>query len=327
MLQATENETNEPHTSQAAYPNAHRLLRALGYQTSQRGVQLDVDGVQYILTPGIHQKDFWHGTHRNPRMFFSWFKNRRRRKLLAEPFPETWQSTLEHQVGHYAVLPESDQARLRDIVRILVAEKEWEGCRGLELTDEIRVTIAAMAAVLVIGFDDFYFEQVQTILVYPNEYVVKEERALAGGATLEEESDRLGEAHYRGPVILSWAEIRHNALEPGHGQNLVFHEFAHQLDMLNGAIDGTPVLPDVDLAQRWARIMDREYRRLRQAERHGRETLLDPYGASEPAEFFAVATECFFDAPRAMHAEYPELYDLFRDYYKQDPAGWLAFER
>src|SRR5262249_2288927 len=152
--------------------------------------------------------------------------------------------------------------------------------------------------------------------------VVKEERAIGGGATVEEESDRLGEAHYRGPVILSWDEIRGNALEPGYGQNLVFHEFAPQLHMLNGAFDGTPNLANDEPAGRWSQTMDEEYRRLQRAESRDQHTLLDPYGASDPAEFFAVATECFFDTPRAMQRVYPPLYDLFRDYYRQDPAGW-----
>ena len=260
-------------------------------------------------------------------MLFSWLRNRRRRNILAEPFPEAWTTILQEQVGHYALLADSDQKKLRDAVQIIIAEKDWEGCRGLELTDEIRVTISALAAILILGLDNFYFDNVATILVYPNEYIVKEEHALAGGATVEEESDRLGEAHYRGPVILSWKEIQANALEPGYGQNLVFHEFAHQLDMLNGAFDGTPNLQSDELAARWAKIMDKEYRRLQQAERRHRETLLDPYGATDPAEFFAVATECFFDVPRAMQREYPPLYILFRDYYRQDPAMWPSFER
>jgi Mlc titration factor MtfA (ptsG expression regulator) len=260
-------------------------------------------------------------------MLFSWLRNRRRRTILAASFPEAWQTILHERVGHYELLAGADQKKLRDAVQIMLAEKEWEGCRGLEVTDDIRVTIAALAALLILGLDDFYFDNVVTILVYPNEYVVKEERAIAGGATLEGESDRLGEAHYRGPVILSWAEIRENAIAPGYGRNLVFHEFAHQLDMLNGAIDGTPKLPTDELAQRWAEIMDKEYRRLDQAERRGRETLLDPYGATNPAEFFAVATECFFDAPRAMQQEYRKLYELFRDYYRQDPARWRPFEQ
>ncbi len=259
-------------------------------------------------------------------MLFSWLKNRRRRNILAEPFPDGWLEILHDRVGHYELLVETDRKKVRDAVQIMLAEKDWEGCRGLELTDEMRVTIAALAAILIVRFDDFYFDNVVTILVYPNEFVVKEERALIGGATVEEESDRLGEAHYRGPVILSWAEIRANAIAPGYAQNLVFHEFAHQLDMLNGAFDGRPNLRTDELAQRWAQIMDKEFRRLQDAERRGRETLLDPYGARDPAEFFAVATECFFDAPRAMQREYPSLYQLYRDYYRQDPAGWPAFE-
>ena len=260
-------------------------------------------------------------------MLFSWLKRRRRRSILAEPFPEAWESALHEEVGHYRVLSDAERKKLRNIVQIMLAEKEWEGCRGLELTDAMRVTIAALAGILILGLDEFYFDNVVTILLYPNEFVVKAERALAGGATMQEESDRLGEAHYRGPVILSWAEIRANALEPGYGQNLAFHEFAHQLDMLNGAFDGTPNLPSDDLAKRWAKIMDAEYRRLQRAEQKGRETLLDPYGAENPAEFFAVTTECFFDAPQAMRSEYPSLYELFRDYYRQDPAAWPPFDQ
>lgn len=259
-------------------------------------------------------------------MLFSWLRKRRRRNLLAGLFPEAWLTTLQDEVGHYGLLTDADQKKLRDGVQIMLAEKDWEGCRGLDLTDDKRVTIAALAAILILGLDDFYFDNVLTILVYPNEYVVKEERAIGGGATMEADSDRLGEAHGRGPVILSWAEIRQNALGPGYGQNLVFHEFAHQLDMLNGVFDGTPNLPTGELAQRWAQIMDKEYRRLQHADRRGRDTLLDPYGATDPAEFFAVATECFFDAPRAMQREYPTLYELFRDYYRQDPATWRPFE-
>lgn len=258
-------------------------------------------------------------------MLFAWLKRRRRQRILAELFPAAWQTVLDERVGHYAVLSDKERRKLRDVVQVLIAEKDWEGCRGLALTDDMRLTIAALAGILILGFDDFYFDNVQTILVYPDEYVVQQERGIGGGALMEEESERLGEAHYRGPVVLSWKEIEENARLPGYGSNLVFHEFAHQLDMLNGAADGTPVLPSDELAVRWAKTMDVEYRRLQRAERRRRRTLLDPYGASDPAEFFAVTTECFFDAPQAMRQEYPALYDLFRDYYRQDPAAWPPF--
>jgi Mlc titration factor MtfA (ptsG expression regulator) len=260
------------------------------------------------------------------RMLFSWLRNRRRRNLLAEPFPATWDTILQENVKHETVLGETERRKLRQVVQIIVAEKEWEGCRGLDMTEEITVTIAGLAAVLILGFEDFYFDNVQTILVYPDEFVVREEHSIAGNVLIEEDSGRLGEAHKRGPVILTWKEVCENGRRPGFGQNLVFHEFAHQLDMLNGEFDGTPNLPTRALRERWGRVMQHEFRRLERAERHGRRTLLDPYGLENPAEFFAVTTECFFDAPQAMRERYPELYELFRDYYRQDPAQWREFE-
>ncbi len=260
-------------------------------------------------------------------MLFSWLRQRRRRKLIATPFPEEWENTLRQSVGHFSLISAEQQQKMRDGVRVMLAEKEWEGCRGLELTDAMRVVIAASAGVLILSFADFYFDNVQTILVYPDAFVVKQEHAIAGGATIEEDSERLGEAHQRGPILLAWEDVQENARKPGFGENLVFHEFAHQLDMLNGAFDGTPNLPTRALADRWAKIMNDEYRRLQRAERRGRATVLDPYGATNPAEFFAVATECFFDAPRTMRQAYPDLYQLFRDYYRQDPAAWPVFER
>ena len=259
-------------------------------------------------------------------MLFAWWKNRRRRKITADPFPAAWESFIQENVHHDSVLSAADRKKLRQVVQIMLAEQAWEGCRGLDLTDEVRVTIAALAAVLILRFEDYYFDNVPTILVYPDAFVVTEVKALAGGATLHQESDNLGEAHQHGPVILSWAEVRANAREPGYGQNLVFHEFAHQLDQLNGAFDGTPALPTRKLQDRWAKVMDHEYRRLQRADQRGRRTLLDPYGATDPAEFFAVTTECFFDTPQAMRQEYPDLYNLFRDYYRQDPASWRPFD-
>ncbi|HZZ79071.1 MAG TPA: M90 family metallopeptidase [Gemmataceae bacterium] len=257
-------------------------------------------------------------------MLFRWWKNRRRRKILAEPFPAAWQAALVRKVGHYHVLSDAERDRLRRAVQIMIAEKTWEGCRGLELTDEMRVTIAALMAILILGFDDFYFDNVETILVYPDEYRVRQESGL-GPATIVEDSERLGEAQYRGPVLLAWNDVEEHASFPGYAENLVFHEFAHKLDLLNGAFDGTPNLQSDELAARWARVMNVEWRRLQRAERAHRHTLLDPYGASDPAEFFAVTTECFFDAPHDMREVYPELYELFRDYYRQDPARWPPF--
>jgi MtfA peptidase len=255
-------------------------------------------------------------------MLFSWLKQRRRRRILADPFPPAWQDVLDRNVAHLAWLPEAEHVLLRRATQIMVVEKSFEGCGGLVLTDEIRVTVAALASILVLGMDDCYFENVQTVLVYPEEFLVPDRQPIADDLTIEGASERLGEAHHRGPVILAWAEALDNARQPGYGQNLVFHEFAHQLDMLNGAFDGTPAIGDGALRRRWALVMDREYERLCRAADRGKESLLDPYGATDPAEFFAVVTECFFDLPWQLAERHAELYALMRDYFGQDPAQW-----
>jgi Mlc titration factor MtfA (ptsG expression regulator) len=252
-------------------------------------------------------------------MIFSWLQRRRRRALLASSFPDAWQSYLTQNVAHYTFLSTSEQAKLRDDLRIFITEKHWEGCGGLALTDEIQVTIAALASILTLGFEDEHFERVQSVLVYPEAYVVPVDQPIGSHVTLQMLQDRLGEAHYRGPVILSWNEVLAAAREPGAGVNLVFHEFAHQLDMLDGLVNGTPVLTSDELAGRWRRVMDREF----EAHRHNRHrnSLLDPYGATSEAEFFAVATECFFDRPLDLRHEHQDLYALLRDYFNQDPAA------
>jgi Mlc titration factor MtfA (ptsG expression regulator) len=255
-------------------------------------------------------------------MLFSWLKNRRRRRILAEAFPPAWQDVLHANVGHLALLPEAERDRLRRAVQIFLAETEFEGCRGLELTDEVRVTVAGSACVMVLGLDDYYFDNVQTVLVYPAEFLVPDRKPVAADLVLEGASERLGEAHYRGPVILAWAEALDNARRPGFGTNLIFHEFAHQLDVLNGDMDGTPAIDDAALLGRWSEVMDREYERLCRATDLGKKTFLDPYGATDPAEFFAVVAECFFDLPWELERRHAELYALLRDYFRQDPARW-----
>lgn len=256
-------------------------------------------------------------------MLFSWLKTRRRRKLLAEPFPPAWLDYLHNNVAHYRYLTDAEQARLRDDLRIFLAEKNWEGCGGLTMTDEIRVTIAAQACLLVLGMEHNYFDRVQSILVYPHGYRPIEDSG-HGGLVPEHPSARLGEAWYRGPVILSWSDIRHEGRHPHRGHNVVFHEFAHQLDMLDGVVNGTPPLRDADQARRWREVMTAEYQQLIRASEEGRATLLDQYGTTNEGEFFAVCTECFFDRPVDMAQRHPRLYDLLRDYYRQDPAARCA---
>jgi MtfA peptidase len=256
-------------------------------------------------------------------MVFSWLKRRRREKLLAEAFPAEWLRFLHQNVAHYDYLTEAEQAKLRDKLRIFIAEKRWEGCGGLQITDEIKVTIAAQACLLVLAMEeDDYFARVKSILVYPSGYRGPSERDGATGFVFDD--PREGEAWYRGPVVLSWADVQKEGRDPTQGKNLVFHEFAHQLDMLDGAVDGTPLLRDPQQARKWRRVMTAEYEQLVEDSEHGEASLLDEYGAKDEGEFFAVATECFFTRPVEMQRRHSRLYALLRDYYRQDPAARLG---
>lgn len=261
----------------------------------------------------------------DPMPIFSWWKTRRRKKLLAEPFPETWLGWLT-QLWFYPRLSSAQQESVRRVTRVMVAEKNWEGLRGLEMTDEIRVTIAAQAGWLTCGMTDQFFDRVQSILVYPDAYVAPGQILTKGGIVLEGESPRVGEAWYRGPVILAWDDVRRGGASPNHGHNLVLHEFAHQLDMLNGAdADGVPVIEEQERADRWLGVTEKEYQRLCRDCDAGRHTLLDCYGTTNKAEFFAVATEGFFQLPRKIQHHHPELYAILSDFYNYDPLRLGTF--
>jgi len=255
-------------------------------------------------------------------VLFDWLlrplRHARRARLLAEDFPSAWLPVLA-RLPFYAALDARGQQRVRDDTRVLVDEKNWEGCGGLELTDEIRVTIAAQASLLLLNIEHEYYRGVTSVLVYPAAYRTMPTQGPDG--VVREGQANLGEAWRRGPVVLSWDDAKRGAVDPTDGHNLVFHEFAHKLDMLDGAADGTPPLRNHGQVQRWVETMTKEFRALRAAAGSGRATVLDAYGATNPAEFFAVATECFFEKSVQLQRRHPALYDLLRDYYHQDPAA------
>jgi Mlc titration factor MtfA (ptsG expression regulator)/Zn-finger nucleic acid-binding protein len=253
-------------------------------------------------------------------MILSWLKKRHRRRLLAAPFPPDWLDHLDKNVAAYAMLTETEQARLRDDLRIFVAEKTWAGCGGLTMRDEIKVTIAAQACLLLLGIEHDYFSRVRTILVYPAGYRPAEGEIGPGGI-VHEDVGRLGEAWYRGPVVLSWESVQSGGQNARDGRNVVLHEFAHQLDFLDGWIDGTPPLTSPAQYHKWHDVMTAEYERLVKESGRNKVTLLDVYGATNPAEFFAVATECFFEKPLYMERQHPRLYEVLREYFRQDTAA------
>ena len=250
---------------------------------------------------------------------FSWFRRRRRRKLVASPFPVQWAGWLE-RLPFYAGLTADERGRLHAILRVILAEKRWEGCAGLELTDEMKVVISAQAALLLLEIEHDHYARVRSILVYPTAYGQGAPRRHQDGI-VGEGGRSAGEAWYRGPVVLSWDSALQGAVDPKDGHNLVWHEFAHKLDMMDGYVDGTPRLHRREDYKLWTRIMTAEFENLK--DRGGRRSVLDRYGATNEAEFFAVATEAFFEKSLQMEKKHPELYDLLRSYYRQDPAERL----
>jgi Mlc titration factor MtfA (ptsG expression regulator) len=252
-------------------------------------------------------------------VLFRWLRSRRRRRIAAEPMPPGWDAVLD-AIPHVPVLAAGRRGELGAAVRIFVAEKQFFGAPDLEVTDEMRVTVAGLASLMTLGMPDFHFDHVSSIILHRSIIKLPKKVPIGHGAILEDEVEELGDAWLHGPVRLMWPEIVEDLRDPWWGQNLVFHEFAHQLDMMNGDADGVPILP-ADLKKPWQSVMQREYARLTRQTRRDRQTLLDPYGTTGPQEFFAVASETFFDAPLEMRDEHPELYGLFVRYYRQDPAS------
>jgi Mlc titration factor MtfA (ptsG expression regulator) len=252
------------------------------------------------------------------------FRRRRRTRIRRQPFPPAWLAIIERNVPMYARLPANDQAELLRKVLVFCAEKNFEGAGGLEMTDEVRVTIAAQACILLLRLeDDDYYPQLKSIVVYPSAYRVPRAQQ-DGGVTHEGEAVHLGESWQHGAVVLSWNSARRGAADPRDGQNVILHEFAHQLDQEDGAADGTPELEQWAYYAPWARVLSEHYLVLRKAKNRGGKTVLDKYGATNEAEFFAVATEAFFEKPTLLQARHPELYEELARYFGQDTAANAA---
>jgi len=253
----------------------------------------------------------------------NWFAKRRRRNIVRAPFPPEWGDIVRRHMAQYRLLTSDERARLHALIQIFIAEKSWEGCGGLVLTDEIRVTVAAGACLLILNLSHNYYENVETLIIYPSDLVLPE-RKLGFFETalepLEPDGPFSGQAFEQGPLIFSWDAVRDGIRHAGSGYNVVYHEFAHKLDMLAGAADGTPRLRDRAEYQDWVKTCSREFRRLLKDVEKGKRTFIDEYGATDEAEFFAVATEHFFDQPVRLTKSAPELYRVLKEYYRQDPA-------
>ena len=261
------------------------------------------------------------GRRRRSETMFGLSKKERWAKIQAQPFPPEWSWIMARNVPIYARLSELDKAELRGLVQVFLAEKVFEGCGGQEINDEVRVTIAAQACLLLLRRDSDVYPNLITVLVYPSAYVSNMPQHSPQGIVTEGPQGRLGEAWTAGVVVLSWDDVKQGATDVRDGHNVVFHEFAHQLDTEDGSADGSPVLPARNLYSAWGRVLGEEYKALQQAAETGKKSVLDTYGATEPAEFFAVATEAFFEKPVQLKTKHPELYEELKIYYNQDPEA------
>ena len=239
-------------------------------------------------------------------------RNARRAELRKKPLPNELIGYIEKNMPYYQLLPEELKQQLHGLINIFLDEKLFEGCGGQEITDEIRVTVAAQACILLLNHPTNFYPKLHTILVYPNAYKHSKDQ---GGMTL-------GESWQNGPVVLSWDNVKHGAEDIHDGHNVVFHEFSHRLDQEDGDADGAPILASSGKYTSWARVLGGEYQKFLKKCGKGRKTNMDKYGATNPAEFFAVATETFFEKPRQMSRKQPALYAELKDYYQLDPLSW-----
>ncbi|MFL6516219.1 MAG: zinc-dependent peptidase [Chthoniobacterales bacterium] len=255
----------------------------------------------------------------------AFFKQQRRKRLRNQPVPPEWLPIIHRHVRFFDRLSPADRNEILGHVTVFLSEKRFEGCGGLEVTDEIRLTIATQACLLLLHRKTDYFPRLVTILVYPSAYVAEEHRPIDENIWEQSKVSRLGETGRQlGSMVLAWDATKSGATDPSDGRNVVFHEFAHQLDYENYAADGVPGLATRDQQVSWGTVMRVEFASLRAADETGIPTLLDNYGATSPAEFFAVTTEAFFERPYALRQRHPKLYDEFARYFQQDPSQYSA---
>jgi MtfA peptidase len=246
----------------------------------------------------------------------------RQNRLKRRPLNPQQQAILEHSLPMYESLSVDERRRLQGHVLVFLSQKQFIGCRGLQVTEQMKVTVAAIAALLLLNERGKYFPRLRSILMYPDAYIAHERVAMAGGVVEERQVARLGESWTTDQVVLSWQQIQYDLIHWQDGQNVILHEFAHQLDQEDGKAEGVPVLQrDADY-KTWAEIMTVEYQQLCDRTTKGQKTVLNPYGATNPAEFFAVATETFFEKPQQLMTHHGALYDQLQRYYQLNPLQW-----
>ncbi|MCU0714842.1 MAG: M90 family metallopeptidase [Pirellula sp.] len=260
-------------------------------------------------------------------MVFHWLFGGRRR-MIASPVREEERQWLRRSLWQAEYLPSELQEKLIRWCRVFVREKNWEGCNGLSITPEIQWSISAAAGLMVLSYEDWYFDRTQTVLVYPAPYVARED----GHSSLLNtnipaimgEFPRAGQTIYRGPVVVNWEDILSDRQDGDDGDHLVIHEFAHQLDLINSPFaDGLPPLPSGIDEERWRREMTGEFNEARRLVEQGYNVLIDDYGLTSESEFFAVASEHYFQMPHELAEYHPHVFELLKQFYRIDLRAYL----
>ncbi|MCE9686619.1 zinc-dependent peptidase [Shewanella sp. AS16] len=247
---------------------------------------------------------------------------RRRAQILKTPFPKAWRSILKKRLPYFKALPTDLQLQLKKHIQIFIHEKRFIGCNGFEIDDDVRVTIAAQACLLLLNRKTDYYPKLKDILVYPNAFIVKQQQADANGIVWDHRRILAGESWGQGKVILSWTHTLVDAAEPYDGNNVVIHEFAHQLDQEGGQANGAPLLSSITDYPSWSKVLGEEFAALQRCAAHGLPSIFNYYGATNPAEFFAVISEVFFERPEIFYQQHPALYTELSHFYRLDPVSW-----
>ncbi len=250
------------------------------------------------------------------------FNKWRRNRLKSRPLPALWNAIVENNLPIYNRLSPTERRRLQGHIQVFLVEKQFIGCGGLQITEEIKITIAAVACLLLLNEKGNYFAKLRSILVYPNAYVVNETTSIGNYIVEEKRSARLGES-WTDQLVLSWEQVKQDTRNWQDGHNVILHEFAHQLDREDGQVQGVPILTQNSDYEIWAKVMTAEYQQLCKDVERGAKTVMDSYGATNPAEFFAVATETFFEKPQQLLTNHAKLYHQLQRYYQLNPMQWL----
>ena len=251
-----------------------------------------------------------------------YWREYQRDKIRNRPFKKEWRKIIQNRMPYFRQMPADLQLQLKQHIQVFLEEKNFIGCNGVKITEEIKVTIAAQACLLLLNRKTDYYPKLRTILVYPMAFVKEQQSINSDGVQYSHRVAMTGESWDFGKVVLSWQDTLDGAQDPDDGRNVVIHEFAHQLDQEDGRANGAPILGKKQNYQSWSAVFSAQFELLQKQAAHGSPTLFDYYGATNPAEFFAVASEVFFEQSRQLYLEYPKLYRELRLYYGVDPAQW-----